>query len=52
MADELAGGTKEDAIPIISDARGFLDACVINAPHDAVTAICVFNNYEADKEAN
>jgi hypothetical protein len=51
-AEELAGRIKEGAIPIISNVPGFKAYYVVYAPDDTVTAISIFDNYEAAEESN
>ena len=51
-AEELASRIKEGAIPIISDVPGFMAYYVIYAPDDTLTAIAIFNNFEAAEESN
>ena len=52
VAEQLAARIKEGAIPIISDVPGFKAYYVIYAPDDTVTAISIFDNYEAAEESN
>ena len=52
VAEELAVRIKEGAIPIISDVPGFKAYYVVYAPDDTVTAISIFDNYEAAEESN
>jgi hypothetical protein len=52
VAEELAARIKEGAIPIISDVPGFKAYYVVYAPDDTVTAISIFDNYEAAEESN
>jgi hypothetical protein len=52
MAEELGGRNEEGAIPIISDVSGFKAYYVVHAPDDTVTAIGIFDNYEAAEESN
>jgi hypothetical protein len=51
-SEELASRIKEGAIPIISDVPGFMAYYVVYAPDDTVTAIGIFNNFEAAEESN
>ena len=51
-AEELTPRIKEDVIPIISDVQGFRAYYVVYAPDDTVTAIGIFNNFEAAEESN
>ena len=51
-AEELAARIKEGVIPIISDVPGFMAYYVVYAPDDTLTAIGVFNNFEAAEESN
>jgi hypothetical protein len=52
MAEELTARIKEGVIPIISDVQGFRAYYVVYAPDDTVTAIGIFNNFEAAEESN
>ncbi|MFZ2105129.1 MAG: antibiotic biosynthesis monooxygenase, partial [Roseiarcus sp.] len=52
QAEELAARIKEGVIPIISDVPGFRAYYVVYAPDDTLTAIGVFNNFEAAEESN
>src|SRR6516164_9556680 len=52
MAEELARRIKEGAIPIISGVEGFRAYYVVYASDDTVTAISVFNDYDAAEESN
>jgi hypothetical protein len=52
VAEQLALRIKEGAIPIISDVPGFKAYYVVYAPDDTVTAISIFDNYEAAEESN
>ncbi|MGO9998772.1 MAG: hypothetical protein ACLPKW_13670 [Acetobacteraceae bacterium] len=45
-------GSKEGAIPIISDVPGFQAYYVIYAPDDTVTAISIFDDYAGAQESN
>ena len=51
-SEELASRIKEGAIPIISDVPGFMAYYVVYAADDTVTAIGIFNNFEAAEESN
>ena len=51
-AEELAARIKEGVIPIVSDVPGFMAYYVVYAPDDTLTAIGVFNNFEAAEESN
>ena len=52
MAEELTSRIKEGAIPIISDVPGFRAYYVVYSPDDTVTAISIFDNFEAAEESN
>ena len=51
-AEELAARIKEGVIPLVSDVPGFMAYYVVYAPDDTLTAIGVFNNFEAAEESN
>jgi hypothetical protein len=52
VAAELAARIKEGAIPIISDVPGFVAYYVVYAGDDTVTAISIFESYQAAEESN
>jgi hypothetical protein len=52
MAEELAARIKEGVIPIVSDVSGFRAYYVVYAPDDTVTAVGIFDNFEAAEESN
>ena len=49
-AEELAARIR--VIPLVSDVSGFMAYYVVYAPDDTLTAIGVFNNFEAAEESN
>jgi hypothetical protein len=51
-AHEFARRVKQGAIPIISNAPGFMGYYLVYAPDDTVTAISVFNTVEGAEESN
>lgn len=50
--EELTRRIKEGAIPLISDAPGFIAYYVIYAPDDTVMAVSIFDNHAAAEDSN